>query len=94
MQQFFWIKEPIWKDRSVGIAIDKLSGMKLDEEIHIGILYKDKAGNYTYPWLYKVSVRTLLVQPIMLAKNSVRLARIKLEDCEETCIPVEGGLYW
>jgi hypothetical protein len=54
----FRIKEPIWKDRSVGLALDKIP--LHDDLVKVEILYKDKQGKFIYPHpLYISSLKAL-----------------------------------
>ena len=71
------IKEPIWSDRSVGIAESKIgkSGVK------VNILYKNVMGEKVFPHKYFCSVD--------LAKRSKRMVRrgnklrvVRIEDME------------
>jgi len=54
----FVIKEPIWKDRSVGLAVRDVKEHNL-----VRIAYKEKSGKQTYPYLYYVSGETLKKKP-------------------------------
>lgn len=58
------IKEPIWKNRSVGIARDKIT-----EDIEVEILYKDRFGNRIYPHIYKMTKTLALSHPTQIVKG-------------------------
>jgi hypothetical protein len=58
------IRQPIWKDRSVGIAKDKIT-----EDIEVEILYKDKYGNRTFPGVYRMTKTLALAHPTQIVKG-------------------------
>ena len=71
------IKEPIWKNRSVGVAKDKIT-----EDLEIEILYKDKFGNRVFPNPYSITKSEVLKYPTMTIKNKI-LHIIPIEDMRE-----------
>ena len=67
------IKEPIWKNRTVGIAESKIG----KSGVVVNILYKDKMGNKVFPNKYHCSVEMAKKAPRMLRRgNALRLIRI------------------
>lgn len=79
------IKEPIWKNRSVGIAESKM----LDEVIEVEILYKDKTGNRLYPGIYKMNWAKAMTYPKQVIRG-VNLRIIPIKDFEATGIKMRS----
>ena len=55
----FYINEPIWKSRSVGLAVDKM----VDDPVEVEITYKKKDGEREYPHLYTMPLSVALNFP-------------------------------
>ena len=68
------IREPIWKDKSIGIAEDKM----ITKNLRIEIEYTDKQGNRVFPGEYEISKKDALKYPKQEVKGHVlRLIPIK-----------------
>ena len=59
------IKEPIWKNRSVGVAASKL----VEDKIEIEILYKDKVGNRVFPGIHEMPSIVAKSYPVQIKKG-------------------------
>lgn len=59
------IREPIWKDRSVGIATHKIQ-QGLNE---VEILYTDMRGKRVFPYIYRMTSDKMSTYPIMKVKR-------------------------
>ena len=62
----YQIREPIWKDRSVGLAADKMDTDVLEVEI----LYEDKTGKRIYPYLYTIPKVIAQRYPVQTKKGT------------------------
>ena len=71
----FNIEEPIWKDRSVGLAEDKMSTYLME----VNILYKNKDGKRLYPNPMYITKTKAMMYPKML-KKCVKLRIIPIRD--------------
>ena len=75
----FKIKSPIWKDRSVGLAADKLS-----EYNTVEIVYKDRMRVLAYPHLYEITREQAITYPTMAVKNRnlyvIPIAELKVKE--------------
>ena len=70
------IKEPIWKDLSVG-----LSERKLTNPTRVKILYRNKSRELEFPNTYKISRERALSYPAQIRRGN-RLRIIPIEDME------------
>lgn len=69
----FNIKEPIWKDETIGLNRDRI-----DDENYITISYKDAHGNYVFPGTYYIEGEKAIQYPIQSFKGvTVHLVPIK-----------------
>ncbi len=68
------IREPIWKNRSVGIASRELT----EDDIAVKITYKDKSGRIIYPATYKMRKSIIERYPTQVRKG-VKLHIIPIE---------------
>jgi hypothetical protein len=67
------IKEPIWINRSVGIAAKRAFA-----DLTIDILYKDKFGNRVYPATYKITKEKIITYPYRyIGGNRIYIVPIK-----------------
>ena len=67
------IKEPIWINRSVGVAAKRAFA-----DLEIQILYKDKYGNKVYPATYKITKEKIITYPYRyIGKNRIYIIPIK-----------------
>jgi hypothetical protein len=73
----FKIQEPIWKNRSVGLASHLI---KANEDVHVEILYRDKQGNRTFPGLYIMSGRQALDYPVQTVRYGTKVHLIPISD--------------
>jgi len=71
------IKEPIWSDRSVGIAESKIG----KDGVLINILYKNSMGEKVFPNKYFCSVGLAKRSKPMVRKGN-KLRVVKIEDME------------
>ena len=69
------INTPIWKTRSVGIAVEKITG-----DLEVEILYKDKFGNQLYPDILMMSKERALAYPSKVFGNTPPLKIIPIVD--------------
>ena len=75
-----YIIEPIWKNRSVGIAREKII-----DDIEVEILYKDKYGNRTFPGVYRMDREKALSYPTQIVKGkTLKIIPIKDFKTEKT----------
>lgn len=65
MNKIIKIKEPIWWNRSVGLAENKLSDIT-----KIQILHKDKHGNLVFPHTYSITKEKAMNYKLELAKRN------------------------
>ena len=72
------IKEPIWKDRCVGIA-DHRVGCKDDDELLVGISYRTKDGAKLYPDTYIISRREINEYPTKPLWNGMVLRLVPID---------------
>lgn len=72
------IKEPIWKDQSVGIADDKLRG---DSIIYLTVGYKDRDGNKVFPYTYTMKTTEARMYPSTRMGNKTG-RKIPIKDFE------------
>jgi hypothetical protein len=72
-----FINEPLWKNRSVGIRDTMIKG---DLEIEIG--YRNKDGQKTFPFLYKISQEKALKYPTQIINSNIILHIIPIADLE------------
>lgn len=77
-KKYFKIRTPIWKTRSVGLAIHKLADMN-----YVDILYKDKSGQRVYPNRYKISKDRVLTYPSQFVGVDVKVIPITELDIVE-----------
>lgn len=70
------IKEPIWKDNSIGIA-----DFRLNSDLLINITYTNKKGERVFPDTYIVKKDKILKYPVQRIKGK-RLYIIPINDLE------------
>ena len=73
------IKEPIWKDRSVGIDLNKIS----DEGVFVTITYKKEDGSFLYTNSFYLSKEKANKCEIMKSKKTPTLRRVPIEIMEK-----------
>lgn len=71
------IKEPIWKDQSVGIKKSLVV-----EDIEMTIDYTDRNGNKVFPFTYTMSKERALQYPSRRYGNTPELINIPIKDFE------------
>jgi hypothetical protein len=71
------IRQPIWKDYTVGIAEDKINS----DGCLIKILYTDRQGDRVFPHNYFISYEKSLTYPITSVKHH-KLRMIPIKDLE------------
>lgn len=69
------IREPIWKDESVGIRKDLIV-----DDIEMEIDYKDKGGNKVYPFTYVMKKERALMYPVRVFPKTPPLVMIPIKD--------------
>ena len=76
------IDEPVWNDRSIGVAEDKI-----EDYTKICIDYVDKSGKKVYPHIYGATREKLMVGKREPAKGcpSVMLRKILIKDLDIVC---------
>ena len=72
-----FIKSPIWKTRSIGIADYHFFR---DPEVEFHITYEDKSGKKLYPNTYLVSKEEAIKYPIQRINRTVRLYIIPIKE--------------
>ena len=67
------IKEPIWINRSIGIAAKRAFA-----DLEIEIMYKDSYGNKVYPAVYKISKEKIITYSYRyIGRNRIYIVPIK-----------------
>ena len=67
------IKEPIWINRSIGVAAKRAFA-----DLEIEILYKDKYGNRVFPGVYKITKEKIITYPYRyIGGNRIYIVPIK-----------------
>ena len=61
-----YIRQPIWKNKSVGIAERKLA-----DKTTIEILYRDRSGNKVFPEIYSITKEKAMTYPTQVRKGTV-----------------------
>lgn len=74
----FSIREPIWKTRSVGVAIEKI----LPGENVVEITYRTKDGQRLFPNMYTFHSDDVKDHPITTVRG-VRLRMLRIADLKE-----------
>ena len=74
----FRIRSPIWKDRSVGLDRDKL---EIENVVYID--YKNKQGEFVFPFRYKIDGAKARTYPTRNIGRGVNLAIIPIADLEK-----------
>jgi len=72
-----FVREPIWRDRSVGIAEDKINPK---DYLLVKIEYRDRNGNELYPYYLMMGGSKALKYPIRYIRGSVKLRIIPIKD--------------
>lgn len=72
----FIIKEPIWKDRSVGLSVDEAS---IYETVSVKITYKNTRGERVFPGIYVMNTQKALTYPRMSRRGKL-LVLIPIKD--------------
>jgi hypothetical protein len=73
------IREPLWDGRSVGIANFRVRG---DGTLYLTISHKNKDGNKTYPYVYKMDTKKVREYPTMTTNKGIVLHKVPIEDFE------------
>lgn len=60
----FRIKEPIWKNKSVG-----LNEAHLEKENEVEILWRDKHGERLWPYTYTITKEEMMDREIMIVRG-------------------------
>jgi hypothetical protein len=67
------IKEPIWMNKSIGIAAKRVFS-----DLEIDIMYKDKYGNRVFPATYKITKEKIITYPYKyIGSNRIYIVPIK-----------------
>ena len=69
------IKEPIWKSRSIGVPLHKITGT-----LEVKILYKDKFGNKTFPSTYVISREEAMGHRTCMSRKGMLYKEIPIVD--------------
>lgn len=72
------IREPLWKNRSIGVAEYRMS----EPTIKIEIIYKEKSGKRLYPGVYTISREKAMTYPIQTLPSGTILRIIPISDLE------------
>ncbi len=80
MSKYIKIQEPVWKDRSVGVANYNLIGVG---RIFVEILHKDKFGNRSFPNTLVMDNEKARTYPTQQVSHTVTVHRIPIKDFEE-----------
>jgi len=70
------IREPIWKNRSIGIA-----SYRANSDLRINISYRDKKGKRLFPDTYFIKKDQIIKYPIQKYKG-IKLYIIPIEDLQ------------
>ena len=71
------IAEPIWKTRSVGLAVDDVP---MSQIVKITISYKRKDGSQLYPGEYLVDVDNIRKYPVETVRGNIRVHIVPIKD--------------
>lgn len=75
----FEIREPIWKDESIGLDNDRI-----DEDNYIRILYKDRKGNKLFPGEFYIEGEKAITYPTQMVGRGRLLRIIPIKDLDRT----------
>jgi len=68
------IKEPIWKNQSIGIA-----SFRAVDDLEITIAYTDKYGNKKFPGKYYIKKEEIVTYPIQYCRG-IKLHIVPIEE--------------
>ena len=74
----FKIEEPIWKNKAVGLNVNKIEAENLVE-----VVWKDKQGERLYPFTYKITgARAKTYPTMMIPGKGVRVYVVPIVELE------------
>lgn len=67
------IREPIWYNKSVGIADDKIV-----DDLEVEILFKDRTGNRVFPGRYQITAFKARLHPVAYHRGGHAIRQIPI----------------